>query len=149
MLHVLEQLGYDLDALLLTAGLQLRDVEDPDAFLSPKACAAVFENAHRERRVCNLALQLAQRTPVGANPLLDYLIVSSDSVGQGLERLTRYLRLVNPSIGLTVRRERDVVRGAVELAPFCTELTLSLRVIRCSRETHDQSRATYVSCTPD
>jgi len=41
----------------------------------------VFDHAHRERRVCNLALQLAQRTPVGANPPLDYLIVSSDSVG--------------------------------------------------------------------
>src|SRR5262245_25237065 len=149
MLHVLEQLGYDLDALLLTAGLQLRDVEDPDAFLAPRACAAVFENAHRERRVCNLALQLAQRTPVGANPLLDYLIVSSDSVGQGLERLTKYLRLVNPSIGLTVRRDLDVVRWVVEraLAPFFTELTLSLCVIRFMRETHDQFRATHVSFT--
>jgi hypothetical protein len=72
MLRVLEQLGYDLDALLVSAGLQRRDVEDPDAFLSPRACAAVFENAHREQRVCNLALQLAQRTPIGANPLLDY-----------------------------------------------------------------------------
>ena len=107
MLRVLEQLGYDLDALLASAGLQRRDVEDPDALLPPRACATVFENAHRERRVRNLALQLAQRTPVGANPLLDYLIVSSDSVGQGLERLTRYLRLVNPSVGLTIRRERE------------------------------------------
>ena len=48
MLHGLEQLGYDLDALLASAGLQRRDVEDPDAFLSPKACATVFENAHRD-----------------------------------------------------------------------------------------------------
>ena len=69
MLRVLEQLGYDLDALLASAGLQRRDVADPDAFLSARACAAVFESAHRERRVSNLALQLAQRTPVGANPL--------------------------------------------------------------------------------
>src|SRR5690349_4119537 len=92
MLRTLEQLGYDLDALLASAGLQRRDVEDPDALLSPNACAAVFEHAHRQRRVPNLALQLAQHTPVGANPLLDYLIVSSDSVGHGLERLTRYLR---------------------------------------------------------
>jgi AraC-like DNA-binding protein len=149
MLHVLEQLGYDLDALLASAGLQRRDVEDPDAFLSPRACATVFENAHREQRVCNLALQLAQRTPVGANPLLDYLIVSSDSVGQGLERLTRYLRLVNPSVGLTVRREGGAVRVVVERAqtPLFAELTLSLCVIRFMRETDDQFRAAHVSFT--
>jgi AraC-like DNA-binding protein len=149
MLHALEQLGYDLDVLLGSAGLQRRDVEDPDAFLSPRACATVFENADRERRVPNLALQLAQRTPVGANPLLDYLLVTSDSVGQGLERLARYLRLVNPSVGLALRRESSAVRVVVEhaQAPFFTELTLSLCVIRFIRETEDQFRAAYVSFT--
>ncbi len=149
MLRVLEELGYDLDALLASAGLQRRDVQDPDAFLSPRACATLFENAHREQRVGNLALQLAQRTPIGANPLLDYLIVSSDSVGHGLERLTKYLRLVNPGIGLTVRRERRAVRVVVERAqtPLFTELTVALCVIRFMRETDDQFRAAHVSFT--
>src|SRR5262245_8438277 len=149
MLHGLEQLGYNLDALLASAGLQRRDVEDPDAFLSPRACASVFENADRERRVPNLALQLAQRTPVGANPLLDYLLVTSDSVGLGFERLARYLRLVNPSVGLAIRRECNPVRVVVERAqaPLFTELTLSLCVIRFIRETEDQFRAAYVSFT--
>ena len=149
MLRVLEQLGYDLDALLDSAGLKRPDVADPDAFLSATACAAVFENADRERRIPNLALQLAQRTPVGANPLLDYLIVSSDSVGQGLERLTRYLRLVNPSIRLTVRRDPSAGRVVVERAqtPFFTELTVSLCVLRFMRETDDQFRAAHVSFT--
>ena len=149
MLRVLEDLGYDLDALLAAAGLQRRDVGDPDALLPSRACATVFEKAHRERRVCNLALHLAQRTPVGANPLLDYLIVTSDSVGQGLERLARYLRLVNPNVGLAVRRERSAVRVVVERAqtPFFTELTVSLCVIRFMRETDDQFRAAHVSFT--
>jgi AraC-like DNA-binding protein len=149
MLHGLEQLGYDLDGLLASAGLQRCDVEDPEALLSPKACAAVFEHADRERRVPNLALQLAQRTPIGTNPLLDYLLVTSDSVDQGLERLTRYLRLVNPSVGLAIRRECSPVRVVVERAqaPFFAELTLSLCVIRFMRETDDQFRAAYVSFT--
>lgn len=147
MLRALEELGYDLDALLASAGLQRRDVEDPDAVLSPKACAAVFENARREGRVSNLGLQLAQRVPVGANPLLDYLILSSDSVGQGLERLQRYLRLVNPSVALTVQRERSRVRVVVERAqtPLFTELALSLCVIRFARETGGQFRAEHLS----
>jgi hypothetical protein len=103
MLRGLEHLGYDLDALLLSAGLRREDVEDADAYLSPSACATVFAGALRQHRVPNLALQLALQTPVGATPLLDYLIVSSDSVGQGLDRLVRYLRLVNPAIRLALR----------------------------------------------
>src|SRR5262245_1617308 len=70
MLRVLSQLGFDLDALLATAGLRRVDVEDPDAVIAPSACAAVFTAAQEERRVPNLALQLAIHTPVGATPLL-------------------------------------------------------------------------------
>lgn len=149
MLRVLEQLGYDLDGLLASAGLQRVDVENPDAYLSPTACAAVFANAQRERRIPNLALQLALNTPIGATPLLDYLIVSAASVGQGLERLTRYLRLVNPAIRLTIRDQRDPVRIAVEQAPgpFFTELTVSLSMVRFMRETNGQFRAAHASFT--
>jgi AraC-like DNA-binding protein len=149
MLRALEQLGYDLDALLASAGLQRADVENPDAYISPRACAALFARADQERRVPNLALQLAAHTPIGANPLLDYLIVSSDSVGQGLERLARYLRLVNPGIRLAVLDRDDPVRVVVERAsgPFEAELTVSLSVLRFSRETDGQLQAAYASFT--
>jgi AraC-like DNA-binding protein len=146
MIGALEQLGYDLDALLASAGLCRGDVENPDAYLSPRACAAVFTNAHRERRVSNLALKLALLTPVGANPLLDYLILSSDSVGQGLERLVRYLRLVNPSIRLAVRDGRDPTKLVVERSPgpLFTELSVSLSIVRFQRETDGEFRAAHV-----
>ena len=149
MLRVLEQLGYDLDALLAGASLSRGDVENPDRYISPSACAAVFARAHQERRVPNLALQLALHTPIGATPLLDYLIVSSDSVGQGLERLVRYLRLVNPGIRLSLNDGSDPVRVVVERAsgPFEIELTISLSVVRFTRETDDRLRAAYVSLT--
>ncbi len=149
MLRVLGELGYDLDSLLASAGLRRADVENPDAYLSPAACATVFDNAHRERRVPNLPLQLALRTPVGATPLLDYLIVTSDSVAHGLDRLTRYLRLVNPGVRLVVRDDRDPVKIVVERAPgpLFTELTVSLCLVRFMRETNDQLKAAYVSFT--
>ncbi|HJZ77908.1 MAG TPA: AraC family transcriptional regulator ligand-binding domain-containing protein [Vicinamibacterales bacterium] len=149
MLRVLEQLGYDLDALLVSAGLRREDVENPDAYISPGACAAVFARARQQRRVPNLALQLARHTPVGVTPLLDYLIVSSDSVGQGLERLVRYLRLANPGIRLVLNDRRDPVRLVIEQAsgPFEVELTVSLSVVRFARETDDRLRAAYVSFT--
>ena len=149
MLRVLEQLGYDLDALLSTAGLRREDVEDPGRAISPSACAAVFAAALRERRLPNLPLQLAVHTPVGTTPLLDYLIVSSNSVGQGLERLAGYLRLVNPGIRLVIHEGSDPVRVVVERArgAFETELTVALSILRFRRETDEQLHAVYASFT--
>ena len=149
MLRVLAELGYDLDALLATAGLQREDVENPDAVIAPSACAAVFAAAHRERRVPNLPLQLAVHTPVGTTPLLDYLIVSSDTVGQGLDRLARYLRIVNPGIRLVVSGDSNPVRVAVERASgsFEVELTVALSLLRFRRETDEQLRAVHACFT--
>jgi AraC-like DNA-binding protein len=149
MLRVLPQLGYDLDALLANAGLRREDVENPDAVIAPGACAAVFSAAHKERRVPNLPLQLAIHTPVGATPLLDYLIVSADSVGVGLHRLARYLGLVNRGIGLGVREASSPVRVVVERASgtFETELTVALSLLRFKRETDGRLRPQHASFT--
>jgi AraC-like DNA-binding protein len=147
MLRTLEHLGYNLDTLLTASGLNREDVADPDAYISPRACAAVFARACQERRVPNLALHLAMRTPIGANPLLDYLIVSADTVGHGLERLVRYLRLVNPAIRLSISNRTNPSRVVVERAPgpFEAELTVSLSVLRFAKETNGRMNAAYVS----
>jgi hypothetical protein len=41
----LEQLGYDIDELLAAGGLRREDVEDPDAYVSPRNCSLVFARA--------------------------------------------------------------------------------------------------------
>ena len=41
----------------------------------------------------NAGMRLATVTPFGAFPLIDYLIATSQNVGEGLTRLARYLRL--------------------------------------------------------
>jgi len=147
MLTVLPRLGYDLDALLTAAGLKCEDVANPDTRLAPSACAAVFAAANRERRVPNLPLQLAVHTPVGVTPLLDYLIVSADSVGEGLHRLARYLRLVNPGVRLAIDEGSRLIRVVVERArgAFEVELTVALSILRLRRETDDQLTAAHVS----
>ena len=149
MLRTIQQLGYDFDALLAAAGLRREDVENPDAYISPRACAALFELANQERRIPNLALQRAIHTPIGANPLLDYLIVSADTVGHGLERLVRYLRLVNRSIRVVFSDRSNPARVVLERSPgpFESELTVSLSVIRFAKETDGQMKVAYVSFT--
>jgi len=149
MLRALERLGYDLDALLAFSGLERKDVEDPSAYISPRACSMLFARAYKEGLVSNLALQLAIHTPVGSNPLLDYLIVSSASVEQGLERLARYLGVVNPAIHLVIENRRDPARVVVERAPgpFEVELTVSLSLLRLAGETDGQMKPAYASFT--
>ena len=122
-------------------------MENPDSYLSPSAYAALFAEALEQRRVQNLPLQLALRTHVGASDMLDYLIVSSETVGQGLHRLARYLRLVNPGIRVQVEDAEDPVRVVVERAAgdFEAELTVSLSMLRFMRETNDQLKATHAA----
>jgi len=111
MFPALEQLGYDIDELLAAGGLRRKDVEDPDAYVSPRNCSLVFTRAQEKRHIKNLALQLVLRTPVNS-PLLEYLIVSSDTVEHGLQRLARYLRLLNPYIRILVDETDEPARVA-------------------------------------
>src|SRR5207248_3047233 len=109
-------------------------------------CAEIFAAIQRERRVKNLALSIAVETPIGAYPLLDYLVCSSDSVGEGLKQLARYLDLVNPSVRLFFREQEDPIRVLVEglIDPFTVELTVSLSVLRLSRESGDRLRVARI-----
>jgi AraC-like DNA-binding protein len=146
MFGAFERLGYDIDSLLAPFRLRRADVEDPDGRIPVKVCAEIFAAVKRERRVKNLALRVAVEMPIGANPLLDYLVCTSESVGEGLKQLARHLGLVNPAIRLAFREEEDAIRVLVEGTddPFTVELTVSLSVLRMMRESGDQFRATRV-----
>jgi hypothetical protein len=54
----------------------------------------MFCRALEERPMKNAGMRLATVTPIGAFPLIDYLIVTSRNVGEGLEltSLTRSTR---------------------------------------------------------
>lgn len=136
LLGALERLGFDLDALLASVGLTRARVEDADASLPANACAALFTRAQREWRVRNLPLRLAQEAPIGASPLLDYLVVTAETVGEALRRLARHLRIVNPRIDVRIRDEADPIRFVVESPdhPFEVELTVALSVLRLRLE---------------
>ncbi len=140
MFGALERLGYDIDLLLAPFGLSRADLDDPDARLPAQTCAEIFAAIQREPRVKNLALNIAVETPIGAYPLLDYLICSSESVGEGLKQLARYLGLVNPAVRLVFREDVDPIRVLVEgvIDPFTVELTVSLSVLRLTRESGDR-----------
>jgi len=146
MFGAFERLGYDIDSLLAPFRLCRADVEDPDGRIPAKVCADIFAAVKRERRVKNLALRVAVEMPVGANPLLDYLVCTSESVGEGLKQLARHLGLVNPAIRLAFGDMEDIIRVSIEGTddPFLVELTVSLSVLRMICESGGHFQATRV-----
>jgi AraC-like DNA-binding protein len=132
-----ERLGYPRGALLAAAHVSPERLEDPDGRLPCEVYGAIAECALRLRPTKNLGMQLAHVTPMGAYPLLDYLVLTSDTVGAGIEQLARYfglvaaptvLRLVEESARTTVVFDS----GGIDLA---VEYSIALLVFHLRAET--------------
>src|SRR5215471_5320614 len=82
-LNAFEPLGYDVDALAAAAGFTRGRLDDPEVRVPCSAYDVVTCAAQRTRPTPNLALRLAEHVPIGAFPLLDYLILTCDDIGAG------------------------------------------------------------------
>jgi AraC-like DNA-binding protein len=140
MTDALERLGYDVDRLLAMAGLARSAVQDPDALIPCAAYGVVLCAAQQEHRIVNLPLRMAVVTPIGAFPLLDYLVVTCDSVGQGMKQLARYFRLVDNPVTLQIHDDEEPVRVSLDspVLTFSLEYTASMMVHHFREETDDR-----------
>jgi AraC-like DNA-binding protein len=142
----LRVLGYDTAPLLGAAGLSAEDLSDPDGQVPCESYGTILGRAQQQRFTSNLALALAQVTPLGAWPLLDYLVVTADTVGDGIRQLARYFRVVGDPVFITVRDAADPIR--VELsgsAPFAVEYNAALMVRHLRAETEGRFSAAGIS----
>ena len=112
----LERLGYDVTSLLTRAGIRRTELDDPDTMIPSSACNALFTLACEQRHYPNLGAHLGAVTPIGAYPLLDYLVVTTDTVAGALDQLVRYFHLVNAPFRLGVADDGDIVRLIIEAA---------------------------------
>src|SRR5262245_30912319 len=132
----LRQLGYDADSLLAASVPDDRDLADPDARVSCEAIGNLLSLAQRIRFTPNLCIALARCTPIGAYPLLDYLVATSETVETGVQQLGRYLQLIGNPSSITVREEQAVVRIEIGgVAPASVEYSSSLIVLHFRTET--------------
>jgi AraC-like DNA-binding protein len=145
----LERLGFGVDAFLDTAGIRRSDLNDPDGRVPCAAIGVVLHLAQQERRVSNLGMHIALQTPMGAFPLIDYLVLTSETAGHGLEQLSRYFRLVGALLALQFDRDGDEIRVtyAGPPAPLQYEFGLSLCLRHLRDETNGLFRAESVSFT--
>jgi AraC-like DNA-binding protein len=141
-----ECLGYDTDGLLASAGIPAEDTKDPDARVPCEYLGRVISSAQQQRFTPNLGMELARATPLGAYPLIDYLVMTSDTVGAGVRQLARYFRLVGNPVLLDVHADADPIR--IEMAsgdPFGCEFIATLIVLHLRTETDRRFSADSVS----
>jgi AraC-like DNA-binding protein len=143
----LERLNYSVESLLADAGIRRADLNDSDARIPCAVWGPMFRRAMEQRPMKNPGMRLATVTPIGAFPLIDYLIVTSQSVGEGLSRLARYLRLAEARSVPCVRDDEDPIRVLLEGCdtPFSAEFTVTLNVLHFREETEDRFRLVYAS----
>jgi AraC-like DNA-binding protein len=149
----MERLGYRIEPLLAEAGVNRTALEDPDARIPRSVWGPVFSRALQQRPMKNAGMRLATVTPFGAFPLIDYLIATSQNVGEGVTRLGRYLRLAEARSVPDPHEEEDPIRVSLEGSdtPFSAEFTVTLNLLHLREQTENQARAAYASfChTPD
>jgi AraC-like DNA-binding protein len=143
----LERLGLDAGALMARAGLARTLLDDPDGRIPCFEYGALLALAQQELPSESLALRLAQVTPIGAYPLVDYLVLSSETVGEGMRRLSRYHRLVNETTPLTLYEHEDPIRVDVGAAgiPFGAEYGIAISLLHLRRESDGRAAAQWVS----
>jgi len=144
--NAFERLGYDVDALLTAVGLNRRDLTHPDARVACDLVGSLIRRAQQMRFTPNLGLAMALATPAGAYPLLDYLILTSDTVGEGLAQLSRYLRIADSPVSVSLHAADDPVRVEIEtVSPFGYEFEAALIVLRLREETNGTFTAASIS----
>src|SRR5262245_16302330 len=134
LLDAFARLGHDVPALVKAAGLRPDDIGDPDARVSCDAVGALYGAAQRRRPLSNLGLRLAQATPLGAYPLLDYLIVTSATIGEGLRRYARHVHLTGAPLRVEIHDHETPVRVVLEVGPRSGRFPLSLAIVPLRRE---------------
>ena len=148
-----ERLGYPVESVLSALHVNREQLLDPDALIPCEALGGLFAQMIGRRPLPNLGLRLAAETSIGAYPLLDYLAVTSDTVGQALQQLARYFQLLGTPVRLEVdEKPEDVLVRVQPLAPdpangFGAEYTAALQALHLRRETDGRARFEYVAFT--
>jgi len=145
--NALARIGFDTDALLALAAVPRSVLDDPDGLVPCTAPDVVYRAALAERRVPNLAAHLGWNLAMGTFPLLDYLVLSTDTVDDALRQLQRYFHLTGSPAALEIAADADGVRLIVQPGTdeFCAQLTVAILIHHLRDETEQRLLVSHVS----
>ena len=101
--YIKEQ-GHNADPILQLSGLRGRDLKDPDVRVPETASREAWRLAMAITGDDAIGLHMAQWLPRGSLDLIEYAFRTSATLGDGLDRLARYGRLINDRLAGQVLR---------------------------------------------
>jgi AraC-like DNA-binding protein len=100
-----EALGHSPAELLRRAGLRREQLADPFAGVPDAAFGRLWAAAFALQPDPNLPIQAGLATPFGAFGILDHLVGSAHTVGEAMQTLALFFRLVSTTITLELRHD--------------------------------------------
>ena len=103
-----KQQGVEVDLLLRKAGLTRQQIDDPRARLPVKSQIRFVELAAKALDDEYLGFHLAQKFDLRMGGLFHYVLASSDTLGEALQRGARYSAILNEGITLRLREGNGI-----------------------------------------
>ena len=103
-----KQEGVEVELLLRKAGLTHQQIDDPCARLPVKSQIRFVELAATTLKDECLGFHLAQKFDLRMGGLFYYVLASSDTLGEALQRGVRYSAIVNEGITLRLREGKGI-----------------------------------------
>lgn len=131
-----DAMGVDVDALYVEAGIPVGARNDPDYRISEVTHAWAWTETAARCHDPILGLHVAEHAGVGAYDILDYSLWCSATLGEVLDRLARFYRIVCDSLAITLEvrgRTARLERVAEAHSPDAAECYWAL-IIRRARE---------------
>ncbi len=132
LLNTLAQRGVDIETLLVGAGLESLDWQNPNGKLTYADKLSIFSAANQSFPHDGLGLWLGEHASLCHFGVLGYALSTSQNVGEAIKSGFKYLRLNGPifSVKLIVDGKHAVIQieNTLEVGdqlPFCNEYFLS------------------------
>lgn len=103
----LRGLGLDVGAVLAAAGIDPSAPDDAEARIPHVAALALWHEAAARSGDAAFGIHVAEEIRPGAFDVLDYAIRASATLGEGLERLVRYHRILHDAAVVGLRVQAD------------------------------------------
>jgi Arabinose-binding domain of AraC transcription regulator, N-term len=116
--------GVEVDLLLRRAGLTHQQIDDPSARLAVQNQIRFLELAATTLKDECLGFHLAQKFDLRMGGLFYYVLASSDTLGDALQRGVRYSAIVNEGITL---RLRDRGQASISNMPGSRGMATAIR----------------------
>jgi AraC-like DNA-binding protein len=104
MLTAFESLGLDAAWLCERASIDRALLDDPDRYLEPSALSALWSSAWERWGRGDLGLRAGVAVPLGALGVLDYLVATAATAGDGIGQACRYFALETTMVRYQIKR---------------------------------------------